>query len=84
MINVYKIIASFLSPLNEDDEFFIRGTLGNFNRINGETKQAISIPTFCLQYARECQDTPKKIVSLIRLKEALKYSDDHQGTLNNF
>ncbi|MFC6464641.1 tetratricopeptide repeat protein [Marinilactibacillus sp. GCM10026970] len=79
-----QLIGFLKGSLNRQDEYFIKGALGNLYRINGETKKAIHYLTFCLQYARECQDTSKEIVSLIRLGEALKYSDDHQGALNNF
>jgi tetratricopeptide (TPR) repeat protein len=70
--------------LNEEDEYFLRGVAGNLNRIYGKPREAIDHLTFCLNYAKERQEFSKEIVSLIRLGEALKYSDQHSDALNNF
>jgi tetratricopeptide (TPR) repeat protein len=72
------------SPLNEQEEYFIRGTLGNLYRVNGEAPKAISHLTFCRNYAKKAQETSKEIVSLIRLGEALKYNNNHNDALNMF
>ncbi|MFC2950012.1 hypothetical protein [Virgibacillus sediminis] len=72
------------STLNEEEEYFVRGTLGNLYRINGEPQKAINNLNFCLNYAKEGQLTSKEVVSLIRLGEALKYNNNHNEALNKF
>ncbi|MFC2947566.1 tetratricopeptide repeat protein [Virgibacillus sediminis] len=72
------------STLNEEEKYFVRGTLGNLYRINGEPQKAINNLNFCLNYAQEGQLTSKEIVSLIRLGEALKYNNNHNEALNKF
>jgi tetratricopeptide (TPR) repeat protein len=70
--------------LDEEEEYFVRGTLGNLYRINGEPQTAINHLTICLNFAKEVQEISKEIVSLIRLGEALKYNNEHYEALNKF
>ncbi|MFC2949995.1 hypothetical protein [Virgibacillus sediminis] len=46
-------IGVLKSMLNEEEEYFVRGTLGNLYRINGEPQKAINNLNFCLNYAKK-------------------------------
>lgn len=62
---------------NEEELYFIYGTLGNLYRIIGQPKKALVYLTFCLDFAQKKGNIRKEIVSLIRLGEAQKYDNQH-------
>ncbi|MCA1029713.1 tetratricopeptide repeat protein [Bacillus timonensis] len=76
------------SYLNEDttlsmeDLFFLYGMLGNLYRIVNQPIKAIDILEKCMVMAKD--DAAKKIVTLIRLGEALKYKGEHEKALHHF
>lgn len=78
------VIDLLKSKLNDDEKYFVRGTLGNLYRIKGEPQNAINHLIVCLNYARDRQLISKEIASLIRLGEAEKYNDNHNKALYIF
>lgn len=72
------------NSVNEDDKYFLYGTLGNLYRIYGNPQKAINFLTLSLNHAKKIESIRKEIVSLIRYGEALKYNNKHQQALNVF
>lgn len=68
----------------EDDKYFLCGTLGNLYRISGQPQIAIDYLTYCIRYATQAGNIKKEIVSLIRFGEALKYDGKHDRALEVF
>ena len=81
-----KIIEKFeekletISNYKLEDQIFIYGSIGNLNRIIGNTTSAIE----CLEYAVSLSEENKKIANIIRLGEALKYDGQHELALKKF
>lgn len=73
-----------LRNCNEDDKYFLYGTLGNLYRIYGQPEKAISFLKNSLEYAAKRKNAAKEIVSLIRFGEALKYDSSHEEALKMF
>ena len=62
--------------------YFLKGNLGNFYRILGESKKAIHYLEEALQRAKG--NITKEIITLVRLGEALKYDYQHNEALELF
>ena len=73
-----------LVNINENDKYFLYGSLGNLYRINEQPQKAINCLTYCLRQATEERNLSREIISLIRLGEALKYNSSHKEALNHF
>lgn len=69
---------------NEDEHFFLYGTLGNLYRILGEPKMAIHYLKLNLLDAENSRSARREIVTLIRLGEALKYDGRHEVAMEMF
>ncbi|MDW0113278.1 tetratricopeptide repeat protein [Sporosarcina saromensis] len=69
---------------NEDERFFLYGTLGNLYRILGEPKMSIHYLKLNLLDAENSRSAPREIVTLIRLGEALKYDGRHEEAMEMF
>ena len=69
---------------NEENRYFLQGTLGNLYRIHGNPKRAIHYLTYCKTFAVEQKNTNREIVSLIRLGEAFKYKEERMRALELF
>lgn len=79
----YIIAAEeLLKDCNDDNEkYFLMGTLGNLYRIYGEPQKAIDILEICISNAMIEGNVNREIVSLIRLGEVYKYNNDPQNAL---
>lgn len=69
---------------NEDEKYFLMGTLGNLYRIYGVPQIAIPILTKCVTIASNQNNSKREIVSLIRLGEAIKYNGEPVKALEIF
>jgi len=80
------IIAEELldSTNDEEEKYFLMGTLGNLYRILGESEKAIILLTDCITNAIKQKNRNKEIVSLIRLGEAFKYNNNQNKALQIF
>ncbi|GAB0170013.1 tetratricopeptide repeat protein [Lysinibacillus sp. CTST325] len=67
---------------NEDEKYFLMGTLGNLYRIYGEPQKAVNILTETI--ASNQNNSNREIVSLIRLGEAIKYNGNPMKALGIF
>ncbi|WP_349408509.1 tetratricopeptide repeat protein [Pseudalkalibacillus sp. SCS-8] len=87
-----EVIKAFVSKLEvalkhveeDEDVYFLQGTLGNLYRILGQPEKAIAHLTRSLEVAIEKKDEKKEVVSYIRLGEALKYDNQHEMALHYF
>lgn len=80
-----SIAEKLLDSTNDDEEkYFLMGTLGNLYRIFGEPEKAIISLTDCIAYATKQKNINREIVSLIRLGEAVKYMGDRTKALQIF
>lgn len=75
---------SLLQYSNEDDSYFLYGTIGNLYRINEQPEKAISFLSYCLRYAVREKNLTREIVALIRIGEAHKYDNNHTKALELF
>ncbi|MEK3763333.1 hypothetical protein [Solibacillus sp. FSL K6-4121] len=75
---------ALLKDSNEDEKYFLYGTLGNLYRIIEQPKKAIHSLSYCLKHSKEERNLSREIVSLIRLGEALKYDNNHLKALEKF
>lgn len=66
------------------DTIFLKGTLGNLYRIDGQPEKAVHYLQICLDNAIASGETTKQIVFTIRLGEALKYENKHDEALALF
>lgn len=66
---------------NEQDRFFLKGTIGNLYRICERPQTALVYLNECLLFAQESGTTTQQIVSLIRVGEALKYNEEYEKAL---
>ncbi len=69
---------------NEDEKYFLKGTLGNLYRIYGEPQKAVNILTECVTIASNQNNSNREIMSLIRLGEAIKYNGNPMKALGIF
>jgi HTH-type transcriptional regulator, pleiotropic regulator of extracellular virulence genes len=67
-----------------EDRYFLYGTLGYLYRIYGQQQEAVMYLTLCISLALKEKNMKKELVSLLRLGEALKYSNKHEEALNIF
>ncbi|KOP71430.1 hypothetical protein AMS59_18605 [Lysinibacillus sp. FJAT-14745] len=82
---IIDIAENLLENLtNEDEKYFLMGTLGNLYRIYGEPQKAVKILTKCVTIASNQNNSNREIVSLIRLGEAIKYNDGPMKALEVF
>ncbi|MEY9973341.1 tetratricopeptide (TPR) repeat protein [Lysinibacillus sp. RC46] len=70
--------------INEDEKYFLKGTLGDLYRIYGEPQKAVNILTECFNFASNQNNSNREIVSLIRLGEAIKYNGNPMKALGIF
>ncbi|CAM5198041.1 hypothetical protein UACE39S_04323 [Ureibacillus acetophenoni] len=70
--------------IEEEDKYFLYGTIGNLYRICEEPQKAINNLNFCLKYALVDGNIKREVVTLIRLGEALKYNEKHYEALKYF
>lgn len=78
LLEVIKTAEALLEKTDEnEDKYFLMGTLGNLYRIQGNTKEAMNLLTNCLDYALVQGNFKKEIISSIRLGEAFKYDGKH-------
>ena len=75
---------ALLKDSNEDDKYFLYGTLGNLYRIVGQPKIAIHSLSYCLNCSVKEKNLIREIATLIRLGEALKYDSNHGEALDKF
>lgn len=75
---------NLLQSSNEDDRYFLYGTIGNLYRINEQPEKAISFLSYCLNHAVGEKNLTREIVSLIRIGEAHKYDNNHTKALELF
>ncbi|TQR17705.1 hypothetical protein [Psychrobacillus vulpis] len=86
-LKLKQVIAeaeNLLRISDEEDKYFLYGTVGNLYRICGEPEKAINYLNYCLNYALEEENISKEIVTLIRLGEALKYHKKHNKAIEFF
>ncbi|WP_374967238.1 hypothetical protein [Lysinibacillus sp. RS5] len=86
-LKLKQVIAeaeNLLKINNEEDKYFLYGTIGNLYRICGEPQKGIYYLNHCLSYALEKGNIRNEIVTLIRLGEALKYDMKHNEALECF
>ena len=69
---------------NENDLFFLYGTLGNLYRIIGQPQRALTYLNSCLELAQKDGKIQKEVVTLIRIGEAWKYANEHLKALRTF
>ncbi|MCM3390743.1 hypothetical protein M3649_21950 [Ureibacillus chungkukjangi] len=84
ILQVISDAEALLKDSNEDDKYFLYGTLGNLYRIIEQPKKAIQSLSYCLNRSVEERNLSREIVSLIRLGEALKYDSNHIEALDKF
>ncbi|GAB3060024.1 hypothetical protein [Virgibacillus ainsalahensis] len=75
---------NLLQSSNEDDRYFLYGTIGNLYRINEQPKRAINSLSYCLNHAVREKNLTREIVTLIRIGEAHKYDNNHTKALELF
>ena len=85
MKEIIDIAENLLANItNEDEKYFLMGTLGNLYRIYGEQQKAVKILTECVTIANNQNTSNREIVALIRLGEAIKYNDNPMKALEIF
>lgn len=85
MKEIIDIAENLLANItNEDEKYFLMGTLGNLYRIYGEQQKAVKILTECVTIANNQNNSNREIVALIRLGEAIKYNDNPMKALEIF
>ncbi|PJO40654.1 hypothetical protein [Lysinibacillus xylanilyticus] len=85
MKEIIDIAENLLANItNEDEKYFLMGTLGNLYRIYGEQQKAVKILTECVTIANNQNNSNREIVALIRLGEAIKYNDTPMKALEIF
>jgi len=85
MKEIIDIAENLLANItNEDEKYFLMGTLGNLYRIYGEQQKAVEILTECVTIANNQNNSNREIVALIRLGEAIKYNDNPMKALEIF
>lgn len=72
------------SITNEDEKYFLMGTLGNLYRIYGEPQKAVNILTECVFITSNQHNSNREIAALIRLGEAIKYKGNPMKALEIF
>ena len=85
MKEIIDIAENLLANItNEDEKYFLMGTLGNLYRIYGEQQKAVKILTECVTIANNQNTSNREIVALIRLGEAIKYNGNPMKALEIF
>lgn len=84
ILQVISDAEALLKDSDEDDKYFLYGTLGNLYRIIEQPKKAIHSLSYCLNHLVEERNLSREVVSLIRLGEALKYDSNHIEALDKF
>ncbi|MFA1737804.1 hypothetical protein [Lysinibacillus fusiformis] len=84
ILQVISDAEALLKDSDEDDKYFLYGTLGNLYRIIEQPKKAIHSLSYCLNHLVEERNPSREVVSLIRLGEALKYDSNHIEALDKF
>ncbi|MED3804259.1 hypothetical protein P4562_20265 [Lysinibacillus xylanilyticus] len=83
MKEIIDIAENLLANItNEDEKYFLMGTLGNLYRIYGELQKAVK--TECVTIASNQNNSNREIVALIRLGEAIKYKGNPMKALEIF
>lgn len=84
---IQEFIVTAKQLLEESDEenyYFLHGTIGNLLRVSEQPTEAVHYLTLCLDTATEEKDIEREIVTLIRLGEAYKYDEKNERALNFF
>lgn len=81
---IIEALESLKNPIDKNEEYLIKGMLGNLYRIIENPTKAIYFLDWCLLYATTNNYITKEISTLIRLGEAMKYNSEHEEALNIF
>ncbi|HLR14252.1 MAG TPA: tetratricopeptide repeat protein [Bacillota bacterium] len=84
---IQELIVEAMQLLEESDEenhYFLYGTIGNLLRVSEQPTEAIHYLTLCLDDATEEKDTEREVITLIRLGEAYKYNEQFERAFNCF
>ena len=69
---------------NDNDLYFLYGTLGNLYRIIEQPQKALAFLNSCLDFAQKNGNIQKEVITLIRIGEALKYDNQHLMAIRAF